>query len=404
MIISEIFRLINSFSKCQKSIIPEKSKITKCDFPSSTVIQIVHQSARKSIISQHDKTDRYLDFNGKISRISRFLEKLHLKLHGNFSAERPILVRMPRSPDLLDLLIATWQCGFYPVTMHMDSTDSVMERVRKELGGDKVILITETIIDKQVENPNRYRFFNRLTSFDMAYATCTSGSTGRPKLVGTALIGHSNLAYQYTKTYQLSCSDTILQSVDPSFDIFFADIFKCLLNSARLLMARDAIPTNSEILKASVAYLMPAFLTRIEDFRVLKSLKVLQFGGESITPTVIQSVFENNSDLKMWQEYGLTEQTVYSSKKRIRGPTDIRKIGKPYDNIGLKIDDFANRGQLFLLGIGIMRGYFGDFPPISDEFPTGDEVFSDENGEFVFVGRKDSQVKIRGFRIDLFEV
>ncbi|ULU00359.1 hypothetical protein L3Y34_001092 [Caenorhabditis briggsae] len=396
----EMFRIINGLLADNERI-PVKNVPRRSDFPTSTVSQIISGEA---------STVRYRQKDVKIypNKLSSNLFKLQIQRYCQLIAECPIVIHMPRGPDLIQAVLGAWSAGFYSAPLHRDATEEQIQKTCQGLGFKHPIVL-RNLNDFKTSN---LRIFNRSSSYDLAYVTSTSGSTGKPKLVGTSFQGHSNLARQYTTSFQISSSDTIGQVVDPSFDIFFADIVKTFTNGARLLLARDSIATSSELLSCTNVYLMPAFLSRLPDMECLKHLETLQYGGEPLAPLVLERLPKT---LNVWQEFGLTEQTVYSARRRIlpsklKDPDGLRKIGECYDNIYVEVrsfggsDDMCKRGQLILKGIGLMRGYFEVTRHSLDEFPTGDEVRKLKNGEIVFIGRKDSQVKVRGHRIDLFEI
>uniref|UniRef100_A0A1I7T3B3 Oleoyl-[acyl-carrier-protein] hydrolase n=2 Tax=Caenorhabditis tropicalis TaxID=1561998 RepID=A0A1I7T3B3_9PELO len=416
-IMDEIFKTINSLSSVPienfpkspdlRSKISELSPLRRSDFPKCTVVQIINSCPQGARI-------RYLDKDSKITPtyLSSHLLKNHIQIYCQLLNEHPLILNIPRSKDLIESVIGAWNAGFFPVPLHNDIQRDQIEKICLQMKEFFILKNLDSFKSIRV-NSNR-KIWNRFTSFDIAYVTSTSGSTGNPKLVGTAFEGHSNLAKQYTTSFQISSKDTIGQVVDPSFDIFFADIVKTFTNGARLLLSRDSIPTSSELSECTNIYLMPAFLTRLSDVGSLRNLETLQYGGESLAPQVLKKIQKENKNLKVFQEFGLTEQTVYSSRRRISLGSDVsdetRIIGIPYDNIHFKIKSFSNtkesvkRGELILKGIGLMRGYFGVTKKSLKEFPTGDEVSKRKNGNIYLIGRRDLSVKIRGHRVDLFEV
>src|SRR5215208_2375607 len=76
------------------------------------------------------------------------------------------------------------------------------------------------------------------------------------------------------------------------------------------------------------------------------------------------------------------------------------------------------RGELYVGGEGLARGYYGSAEKTAEKFVpdwisgkegerlyrTGDEVMWNEAGEVEFIGRKDQQVKVRGYRIEMGEI
>jgi len=75
-------------------------------------------------------------------------------------------------------------------------------------------------------------------------------------------------------------------------------------------------------------------------------------------------------------------------------------------------------GEMYVRGPTVMQGYWGDaerttvtlfrdWGPGSSRYPTyrtGDLAYVDENGDWIFLGRRDSQIKSRGYRIELGDI
>jgi acyl-coenzyme A synthetase/AMP-(fatty) acid ligase len=88
------------------------------------------------------------------------------------------------------------------------------------------------------------------------------------------------------------------------------------------------------------------------------------------------------------------------------------------DPNGRRITGPGEKGELYVRGPSIMRGYWGDRPksaavlvknplaPQSDEivYRTGDIVTLDSDGNYLYLGREDGMIKTRGYRVELGEV
>ena len=128
---------------------------------------------------------------------------------------------------------------------------------------------------------------------------------------------------------------------------------------------------------------------------------------------------------ELWNMYGPTETTIWSSIHRIQADDSIILIGKPIANTEFYIlDDYlqlvppGSTGRLFIGGDGLARGYlnreeltaerFIPHPFAEEEgqklYDTGDLARMHANGYVECIGRNDSQVKVRGFRIELGEI
>jgi acyl carrier protein len=127
---------------------------------------------------------------------------------------------------------------------------------------------------------------------------------------------------------------------------------------------------------------------------------------------------------ELWNLYGPTETTIWSTSRRITTASEAAFVGAPIAHTTLRILDQGYNpvpvgvaGQLFIGGEGLARGYLGR-PDLTAErfvpdpfglpgarlYATGDLVRRTVADEIEFLGRIDQQVKLRGFRIELAEI
>ena len=146
-------------------------------------------------------------------------------------------------------------------------------------------------------------------------------------------------------------------------------------------------------------------------------------GGEALPRHLADRLLDRSPEL--WNMYGPTETTIWSSARRItRGDGPIL-IGPPIANTQFYVVDRNDAlvpqggvGELMIGGDGVAVGYW-DMPALTRErFPadwfrdapgaklyrTGDLVRMRQDGEFQYLGRTDQQIKLRGFRIELGEI
>ena len=129
--------------------------------------------------------------------------------------------------------------------------------------------------------------------------------------------------------------------------------------------------------------------------------------------------------LKLWNFYGPTETTIWSSLRQVTNSEDSVFIGKPIYNTQFYVVDSELRpvpvgvpGELLIGGDGLAKGYWHrdeltaekfikdpySYKPGARLYKTGDLVKYHSCGEIEFLGRLDFQVKIRGFRIELGDI
>ena len=262
---------------------------------------------------------------------------------------------------------------------------------------------------------------------DLFIMLYTSGSTGTPK---GCQLEHGNLVafcHWYQRHYGLTANDKVAAYASYGFDACMMDMYPALTCGACVYIIGEDIRLNlpdlndyfnregitHSFITTQVGY---QFATNVENH----SLRCFAVGGEKL------SALNPPTNYKMYNGYGPTECTIFTTNYWVKDYELDIPIGKPLDNLRLYIvDKQFNRlpvgamGELWVTGPQVSRGYlnrpektaetyiknpFSDDPKHSRVYRTGDIVRYLPDGNIQFVGRKDGQVKIRGFRIELKEV
>lgn len=267
----------------------------------------------------------------------------------------------------------------------------------------------------------------------LAYVIYTSGSTGKPKGVEVLHRGLVNLLNSMRHTPGLSSTDVLLAVTTLSFDIASLELLLPLICGAKVVIASREVAADGEQLALEIANRKITVLQATPTtWRLLlaagwkgnPSLKVL-CGGEAFPPDLARQLIP--SCASVWNLYGPTETTIYSTGQRLdladaQGPISI---GRPIDNTTIYILDTHQQpapigvpGELFIGGDGLARGYRGrpdltqerfvpnPFRPDTSDtlYRTGDLARWLPDGRVLFLGRLDHQVKLRGYRIELGEI
>ncbi|WP_027388232.1 non-ribosomal peptide synthetase [Chryseobacterium gregarium] len=264
---------------------------------------------------------------------------------------------------------------------------------------------------------------------DTAYIIYTSGSTGNPKGVE---IGHAsllNLLQSISAKPGINNQDTMYSVTTYSFDISILEFFTPLITGATLYIAgekilRDPLATIQEIfeVKPSVIQATPSFFKRLlgVGWRPDSDLKIL-CGGDLINNDLIEELLASCREL--WNMYGPTETTIWSSTKKIESGTLPQNIGQPIKDTSFYILDadlnlfpVNTVGDIYIGGKGLAKGYYRNEElslerfiknPFRKEelmYKTGDVGKWNEQGEILFFGRSDHQIKIKGYRIELGDI
>ena len=266
---------------------------------------------------------------------------------------------------------------------------------------------------------------------DLAYVIYTSGSTGKPKGVQIAHGAVVNFLSSMQAQPGLTAADTLLAVTTLSFDIAGLELYLPLSVGARVVIvsretAIDGVVLAENLVKSG-ATIMQATPTT---WRMLLEtgwqgsdhLKIL-CGGEALSPELATELLPRCSSL--WNMYGPTETTIWSSIYKVETPNGQIPIGRPIGNTQLYILDRNQQplpidvpGELYIGGDGLALGYLNrdeltderfvvdPFSPQAGKrlYKTGDRARWRPDGNIEILGRLDHQVKIRGFRIELGEI
>ncbi|MGH9932081.1 MAG: amino acid adenylation domain-containing protein, partial [Pyrinomonadaceae bacterium] len=287
----------------------------------------------------------------------------------------------------------------------------------------------DLIANESVENPGHGSLGK--ASDDLAYVIYTSGSTGKPKGVE---IGHralTNFLCSVRREPGLTAADVLLSVTTLSFDIAALELYLPLIVGARLVIVSRDVAADGNLLKqrlagtgATVVQATPATWRMLIDagWQGSGRLKVL-CGGEALSRALANQLLERSGSL--WNMYGPTETTIWSTLCRVESGDEPVSIGRPLANTQVYLLDrnlnpapIGVAGELHIGGDGLARGYLNR-PELTDEkfirnqfgddrsarlYKTGDLARYLPNGNIECLGRIDDQVKLRGFRIELGEI
>jgi amino acid adenylation domain-containing protein len=265
----------------------------------------------------------------------------------------------------------------------------------------------------------------------LAYVIYTSGSTGQPKGVQISHRALINFLITMRERPGLTSDDVLVAVTTLSFDIAGLELYLPLVTGARVVIAPSETTSDpralAQLLEHSDATVMQATPTT---WRMLadagwhprRGLKAL-CGGEALPVALADRLVE--LDLELWNMYGPTETTIWSTCSLIQTRGEPLTIGRPIANTTLYILDRHLQpvppgvaGELWIGGDGLARGYRGrddlteerfiphPFDPSEGAriYRTGDLARYRPDGTVDFMGRIDHQVKVRGFRIELGEI
>ena len=286
---------------------------------------------------------------------------------------------------------------------------------------------------------------------DVAYVLYTSGSTGPPKGVE---VTHRNavsfLGAMQRGPARVRPGDVLTCVHELLFDFSVWEMFGALCNGAAVCIVPASVylspPDLIELCDAlgvTVLSQTPAAFAALElEDRLLwkragaplRSLRAIVFAGDKLDFGRLSTWIDRHGDEspRLYNCYGITETSVFSTCRRITGRDVLAArgvdyphaslIGRPLGHNDFVVLDGERRdvppgacGELYIGGLAVAKGYLGQealtrerFGPLCEGgqryFRTGDLVRRTAAGEFDFLGRVDHQLKVRGFRVEAFEV
>ncbi|MFS1513883.1 non-ribosomal peptide synthase/polyketide synthase [Chengkuizengella sp. SCS-71B] len=270
-------------------------------------------------------------------------------------------------------------------------------------------------------------------SSNLAYVMYTSGSTGKPKGV---MITHQNVVslVQNVNYLDFETEKRILQTGAIVFDASTFEIWGALLNGLELIMIKDEVITNPQLLKEAISqhtittlWLTSPLFNQLsqQNIEMFENLQTLITGGDVLSVKHVGNVLNKYPDLKIINGYGPTENTTFTTTHEIDEVSERSSIpiGRPTSNTTTYILNQAGQlqpigvvGELYTGGDGLAKGYLNRNSLTEERFiqhpfeagkkiyKTGDLARWLPDGNIEYIGRMDFQVKVRGFRIELGEI
>lgn len=377
----------------------------------------------------------------------------------NGCIRKPVLVFVDRKIDGLIGFMGVMASGNFYVPIDSKMPDNRIKLIVDIL--NPVAAITVTAKDKTVlesiefhgsildinvaieslGNPKKLQDLrNQLIDLDPVYSIFTSGSTGVPKGVILSHRGMIDLAEWLANTLEISEKHNLGNQTPFYFDGSVKDICLCLKTGATLYVIGKKYFTFPKLLIeflnsreiTSILWATSAITlignSGILDVNPPQHIRLVTFAGEAMPAKQLNQWIEKIPNAKFYNLYGPTEITVdctyYEVTHKFPDDTFI-PIGKACRNMEVLVlnqDDKLVKGdeigELCVRGSGVALGYFGNKEKTSEAFVqnplnpyyndiiyrTGDLVKYGEDGNLVFVSRKDFQIKHMGNRIELGEI
>lgn len=325
-------------------------------------------------------------------------------------------------------------------------TSSEFEKLLLDLGYEGDYIVYDEVINATRSEADDERILNikkSLIDTDLMYLIFTSGSTGIPK--GVAIMHRSLMDYIGAFLDDIGMSeDDICGNQAPFYaDMSDRELFMSLAVGAtlciipqKMFMFPKKLLQYLDDCKVTFCAWVPTAYRIIMQFSGLEKvrpryLRRLLFSGESMPIPVYKYWKKHYPEVEFIQSYGPTEITgsctYYNVNKDVEyNDSDVIPIGKPFSNTGIVLIDEmgeiitepGHNGEICVYGTCLAAGYYKNaekteeaFVPLPSQlgygqrmYKTGDVAKWNEEGDIVFVSRKDYQVKHMGKRIELGEI
>lgn len=267
-----------------------------------------------------------------------------------------------------------------------------------------------------------------VTPNNLAYVIYTSGSTGKPK--GVAIEHHSTAAFLSWTEKSFTSEDItgILASTSICFDLSVFELFVPLCRGGKVILADNALslPTLAGASEITLINTVPSAIAELVRLKSIPAgVRTINLAGEALPNKLVQKLYEQTNVRQVFNLYGPSEDTTYSTVALVEKGARIVTIGRPISNTQIYLLDsylqpvpIGVSGELYISGDGLARGYLNR-PDLTEErfipnpfsnepeerlYKTGDLARYLPDGNIEFLGRIDNQVKVRGFRIELGEI
>ncbi len=397
-------------------------------------------------IAKENPNKKALVFGYKIITYGELAERSNSLAKLISNKNKIVGVYLSRSDNFIVAILAILKSGSAYLPLDMSLSSKRLNYMLSDSGVSAIITERSVNLDNFSTNKNKLLYIEdakvskseniEILKGEIAYVIYTSGSTGSPKGIK---MGHNSLInlIEWQNTTSKFSKGITLQYASISFDVSFQEIFSTLSFGGTLVLCKEEIRLNPEILLDFI------ILNKIEriflPFVALQQLALISQNkqmpttlGEIITAgeqlritPAIKFFFKRLQKCKLINQYGPTETHVVTAYELTGNPEKwpmLPPIGKAIKNIQTYILDENQSyvvkgevGELYIGGKCLLKGYINNTSIAKKPFfyskklniklyKTGDFVRMSDSGNIEFIGRKDNQIKVRGYRIELGEI
>nr|WP_227106804.1 non-ribosomal peptide synthetase [Chromobacterium rhizoryzae] len=407
------------------------------------IAAVARQRPDAVAVAGEGATLSYAQLDARANRLAR-----RLLAHGA-GPDAVVALDLPRSPELVVAMLATLKAGAAYLPLDRGQPEARRRDILQEAAPALLLsldpaadappgcAVLQANLAEDLNDEDAAAPVAPVHGDALAYLLFTSGSSGRPKGVAVGRAALDNHMAWMKRRYPLDADDAVLQKTPVGFDASVWEFWAPLTQGAKLLLAaEDGHRDPDYLIRAvreqgvTVLQLVPsllAVLLAMPDFAGCRALRRVFVGGEAL-PAATLARFHAALDIPLVNLYGPTETAIdASSAEYLRSdpPALAVGIGQPIDGVVFHVLDArlnpvppGVRGELYIAGCGLARGYLGQpaqtarrfIPDPLSPLPggrlyrSGDIVRLLPDGALEYLGRADGQVKLRGQRVELEEI
>ncbi len=432
---------IDMLSEKEKTLVLETWNKTESAYPQCCIHELISQQAQKTpdriAVQFEENTLTYKELEEKSNLLSNYISSKGIGVGDRVG------VYVDPNEELLIIVLGILKAGATFVPFDMNTPKERLEYMVEdtqlkliiangklpEVSSVKSIILKDTW-NEIVHHPYRGASEQKATLDDIAYIIYTSGSTGKPKGAQVYHRGLTNVITSMVKFHHFNENDCIWGLTTICFDITMVEMFTPLIVGGKIEVIPQSIRKDGSKLKEKLEQTTANY---IQATPATWQMLLAADWNKKIDATVITAGEALSRDLAdkllartraVWNQYGPTENTVYTTVKQIQKDEKVT-IGFPVHNNKLYILDSCGKlcpigvpGELYIGGDGLFKGYLNR-PEINQKsmvkntiapevgeylYRTGDLCRYMPNGDIDYMGRIDNQVKLRGYRIELEEI
>ena len=301
------------------------------------------------------------------------------------------------------------------------------------------ILFIEDLTDHPVDEIALKQVREKSIDTDALYVNFTSGSTGIPKGV---VVGHKSVIefiHYFVSIFHITSEDIIGNQAPFDFDVSVKDIYSMLLTGATMyIIPKECFSFPKKVLDILVQEKITTLIWAVSALCMITSLRGFTYKiPEAVNKVLFSGEVMPWKHLQEWRQalpeamfvnlYGPTEITCNCTYHIVGDECgEVIPIGKAFPNERVflldetqkEVCDINMEGEICVAGSTLALGYYGDPERTKEAFVqnplnsgyhefiyrTGDIAYYREDGNLVYVGRKDFQIKHLGHRIELGEL